>query len=137
MVQELLESKTFNDTSLYSDKTTAEILQEIESSKNSKINKLSGTLDNHDDRFLSISKFIAGIIISVIWIGLVALFIVLKYIDYSNWSNIWKIIFNSLSIIPTLWGLMCWIGIIKQKAYLLNYLTERIFKGLKNWFDKQ
>jgi hypothetical protein len=137
MVQELLESKTFNDTSLYSDKTTAEILQEIESSKNSKINKLSGTLDNHDDRFLSISKFIAGIIISVIWIGLVALFIVLKYIDYSNWYNIWKIIFNSLSIIPTLWGLMCWIGIIKQKAYLLNYLTERIFKGLKNWFDKQ
>lgn len=136
IVQELLESKTFNDTSLYSDKTTAEILQEIESSKNSRISKLLGTLDSYDARFLSISKFIAGIIISVIWIGLVVLFIVLKYIDYSNWSNIWIIIINSLSIIPTLWGLMCWIGIIKQKAYLLNYLTGKIFKRLKNWFDK-
>ena len=36
IVQELLESKTYNDTSLYTDRTTAEILQEIEISRNLK-----------------------------------------------------------------------------------------------------
>ena len=137
MVQELLESKTFNDTSLYSDKTTAEILQEIELSKNSRINKLSGTLDSHDARILSISQFIARITIFIVWIGLVILFIVLKYIDYSDWSNIGQIILNSLSIIPTLWGLLSWLGVIKKKTVLLNSFTEKIFKRLKKWFDKQ
>ena len=136
MVQELLEEKTFNDFSLYSDKTTAEILQEIEISKNSKINTLSGTLDSHDAKFLSIAKFAAGTIITIVWCGLVILFLALKYIDYSNWTSIWRFILNTLSIIPVLWGLLCWFGIIKQKAYLLELLTNKMFKIIKNWFDK-
>lgn len=136
MVQELLEVKTFNEPSLYTDKTTAEILQEIEISKNSKINTLSGTLDSHDAKFLSIARFVAGAIIFIVWCGLVVLFLILKYIDYSNWTDIWKIILNVLSIIPVLWGLLSWFGIVKQKAYLLELLTNRIFKIIKNWFDK-
>jgi len=136
MVQELLEQKTFNDSTLYTDKTTAEILQEIEISKNSKINTLSGTLDSHDAKFLSIARFVAGTIITIVWCGLVILFLTLKYIDYSNWTNIWRIILNILSILPVLWGLMCWFGIIKQKAYLLEILTNKLFKIIKNWFDK-
>ena len=102
MVQELLEIKTFNDPSLYTDKTTAEILQEIEIAKNSKIKALSGTLDSHDGKFLSIARFISGTIISIVWFGLVILFLILKYIDYSNWTDIWKIVLNTLSIIPVL-----------------------------------
>ena len=136
MVQELLEAKTFNDTSLYTDKTTAEILQEIEISKNLEINTLSGTLNKHDDKFWLFAKLISGTIIVVSWCALVTLFVILKYVDYSNWSNIWKILLNSLSIIPTLWGLMCWIGVIKQKSYLLNFLTKKICKRIKKWFDK-
>ncbi len=136
MVQELLEVKTFNEPSLYTDKTTAEILQEIEISKNSKINTLLGTLDSHDAKFLSIARFVAGAIIFIVWCGLVVLFLILKYIDYSNWTDIWKIILNVLSIIPVLWGLLSWFGIVKQKAYLLELLTNRIFKIIKNWFDK-
>lgn len=136
MVQELLEAKTFNDTSLYTDKTTAEILQEIEISKNLEINTLSGTLNKHDDKFWFFAKLISGTIIVVSWCTLVILFVVLKYVDYSNWSNIWKILLNSLSIIPTLWGLMCWIGVIKQRSYLLNFLTKKIYEKIKKWFDK-
>lgn len=136
MVQELLEAKTFNETSLYTDKTTAEILQEIEISKTYKLNKLSGILNSHDTKLLSIAKFAARAIIFIAWIVLVVLFVALKCIDYSNWTNIWKIIWNSLSIIPTVWGLLCWFGIIKQKTYFSDYLTNKTFKFLKNWFDK-
>lgn len=135
MVQELLEIKTFNDPSLYTDKTTAEILQEIEIAKNSKIKALSGTLDSHDGKFLSIARFISGTIISIVWFGLVILFLILKYIDYSNWTDIWKIVLNTLSIIPVLWGLLSWFGIIKNKAYLLDFLTKRIYTFVKNWFE--
>lgn len=136
MVQELLESKTFNETSLYTDKTTAEILQEIEISRNTEIKTLSGTLDNHDTKFLSIAKIAAGTIIFFVWLGLVVLFLILKYIDYSNWTNIWKIVLNILSVIPALWGLLSWFGIIKNKAYILDFLTNKIYTIIKAWFDQ-
>ncbi|WP_289705579.1 hypothetical protein [Bacteroides acidifaciens] len=136
MVQELLESKTFNETSLYTDKTTAEILQEIEISRNTEIKTLSGTLDNHDTKFLSIAKIAAGTIIFFVWLGLVVLFLILKYIDYSNWTNIWKIVLNILSVIPALWGLLSWFGIIKNKAYILDFLTNKIYTIIKTWFDQ-
>lgn len=136
MVQELLEEKTFNESSLYTDKTTAEILQEIEIIKNSEINMLSGKLDSHDAKIQSIAKIAAITIIFLVWFGLVVLFLILKYIDYSSWTNFWTIVFNTLSIIPTLWGLLSWSGIIKNKAYLLNYLTKKIYTIIKNWFDQ-
>lgn len=136
MVQELLEEKTFNESSLYTDRTTAEILQEIEITKNSKINTLSGTLDSHDAKFLFIAKFVAGVIIFAVWFGLVVLFYILKYIDYSNWTNIWKIVLNILSIIPTLWGLLSWFGIIKNKAFMLDFLTKKLYTIIKSWFDQ-
>lgn len=136
MVQELLESKTFNETSLYTDKTTAEILQEIEISRNTEIETLSGTLGNHDTKFLSIAKIAAGTIIFFVWLGLVVLFLILKYIDYSNWTNIWKIVLNILSVIPALWGLLSWFGIIKNKAYILDFLTNKIYTIIKTWFDQ-
>lgn len=136
MVQELLESKTFNETSLYTDKTTAEILQEIEISRNTEIKTLSGTLDNHDTKFLSIAKIAAVTIIFFVWLGLVVLFLILKYIDYSNWTNIWKIVLNILSVIPALWGLLSWFGIIKNKAYILDFLTNKIYTIIKAWFDQ-
>ena len=136
MVQKLLEEKTFNDSSLYTDQTTAEILHEIEINKNKKINTLSGTLDSHDAKFLFIAKFVAGVIISAVWFGLVVLFYILKYIDYSNWTNIWKIVLNILSIIPTLWGLLSWFGIIKNKAFMLDFLTKKLYTIIKSWFDQ-
>lgn len=136
MVQELLESKTFNETSLYTDKTTAEILQEIEISRNTEIRTLSGTLGNHDTKFLLIAKIAAGTIIFFVWLGLVVLFLTLKYIDYSNWTNIWKIVLNILSVIPALWGLLSWFGIIKNKAYILDFLTNKIYTIIKTWFDQ-
>ena len=136
MVQELLESKTFNETSLYTDKTTAEILQEIEISRNTEIQTLSGTLDNHDTKFLSIAKIAAGTIIFFVWLGLVVLFLILKYIDYSNWTNMWKIVLNIFSVIPALWGLLSWFGIIKNKAYILDFLTNKIYTIIKTWFDQ-
>ena len=136
MVQELLESKTFNETSLYTDKTTAEILQEIEISRKTEIKTLSGTLGNHDTKFLSIAKIAAGTIIFFVWLGLVVLFLILKYIDYSNWTNICKIVLNILSVIPALWGLFSWFGIIKNKAYILDFLTNKIYTIIKTWFDQ-
>ena len=136
MVQKLLEEKTFNDSSLYTDQTTAEILHEIEINKNKKINTLSGKLDSHDAKFLFIAKFVAGVIISAVWFGLVVLFYILKYIDYSNWTNIWKIVLNILSIIPTLWGLLSWFGIIKNKAFMLDFLTKKLYTIIKSWFDQ-
>lgn len=140
IVQELLESKTYNESSLYTDRTTAEILQEIEISRNLKINSLSGTLGNHDAKFLKIAKVISSIIIFVIWILSVSLIVFLEFVDYSNWSNIWKIVLNILSIFIFLWGPINWIisklEVFNNKTYLLDFLTKKIFKLIKNWFDK-
>lgn len=140
IVQELLESKTYNDTSLYTDRTTAEILQEIEISRNLKINSLSGTLGNHDAKFLKIAKSISSIIVFVIWLLLVFLIVFLEFVDYSNWSNIWKILFNILSTIVFLWGPVSWLNrnleFFNNKDYLLEFFTTKIFKVIKNWFDK-
>lgn len=140
IVQELLESKTYNESSLYTDRTTAEILQEIEISRNLKINSLSGTLGNHDAKFLKIAKVISSIIIFVIWILSVSLIVFLEFVDYSNWSNIWKIVLNILSIFIFLWGPINWIisklDVFNNKTYLLDFLTKKIFKVIKNWFDK-
>lgn len=140
IVQELLESKTYNESSLYTDRTTAEILQEIEISRNLKINSLSGTLGNHDAKFLKIAKVISSIIIFVIWILSVSLIVFLEFVDYSNWSNIWKIVLNILSIFIFLWGPINWIisklEVFNNKTYLLDFLTKKIFKVIKNWFDK-
>ena len=140
IVQELLESKTYNDTSLYTDRTTAEILQEMEISRNLKINSLSGTLGNHDAKFLKIAKSISSIIVFVIWLLLVFLIVFLEFVDYSNWSNIWKILFNILSTIVFLWGPVSWLNrnleFFNIKDYLLEFFTTKIFKVIKNWFDK-
>ena len=140
IVQELLESKTYNESSLYTDRTTAEILQEIEISRNLKINSLSGTLGNHDAKFLKIAKVISSIIIFVIWILSVSLIVFLEFVDYSNWSNIRKIVLNILSIFIFLWGPINWIisklEVFNNKTYLLDFLTKKIFKVIKNWFDK-
>ena len=140
IVQELLESKTYNDTSLYTDRTTAEILQEIEISRNLKINSLSGTLGNHDAKFLKIAKSISSIIVFVIWLLLVFLIVFLEFVDYSNWSNIWKILFNILSTIVFLWGPVSWLNrnleFFNNKDYLLEFFATKIFKVIKNWFDK-
>ena len=111
-------------------------MHEIEINKNKKINTLSGTLDSHDAKFLFIAKFVAGVIIFAVWFGLVVLFYILKYIDYSNWTNIWKIVLNILSIIPTLWGLLSWFGIIKNKAFMLDFLTKKLYTIIKSWFDQ-
>lgn len=64
----------------------------------------------------------------------------LEFVDYSNWSNIWKILFNILSTIVFLWGPVSWLNrnleFFNNKDYLLEFFTTKIFKVIKNWFDK-
>jgi hypothetical protein len=140
MVQELLESKTYNEISLYTDRTTAEILQEIEISRNTEIKTLSGTLDNHDTKFLKIAKGISVGIIFIIWLVFLIFFAILEFVDYSNWSNNWTIFFNILYAIIFLSGPISWLNskfeIFNNKDYLLDFLTKKLFKIIKNWFDK-
>ncbi len=65
---------------------------------------------------------------------------ILEFVDYSNWSNIWKILFNILSTIVFLWGPVSWLNrnleFFNNKDYLLEFFTTKIFKVIKNWFDK-
>ena len=49
-----MENKTYNDTSLYTDTTAAEILEEIDRVKNERINTLGDTLAKHEN---NINKF--------------------------------------------------------------------------------
>ena len=104
------------------------------------IKTLSGTLGNHDAKFLKIAKSISSIIVFVIWLLLVSLIVFLEFVDYSNWSNIWKILFNIISTIVFLWGPVCWLisklEFFNNKDYLSDYFTLKIFKVIKNWFDK-
>ena len=97
-------------------------------------------MGNHDAKFLKIAKSISSIIVFVIWLLLVSLIVFLEFVDYSNWSNIWKILFNIISTIVFLWGPVCWLisklEFFNNKDYLSDYFTLKIFKVIKNWFDK-
>ena len=56
----------------------------------------------------------------------------LEFVDYSNWSNIWKILFNIISTIVFLWGPVSWLisklEFFNNKDYLSDYFTLKIFK---------
>lgn len=136
MVQELLEKKTYNDLSLYTDTTTLEILEQIEAEKNGKINKLKKQINTHEEKIIKISKFAAKITVGVLWLIVIAFLVWSNFLDLKTWKGFWYIFINAVTLIFSLWGLLCWFGCIPSKANLIDWLTSFIQKWITNWFNK-
>ena len=71
---------------------------------------------------------------TVIWIVLVALFLFLKFIDWKDWKE-WNILFNILSILPALWGLLSWRGWIWSKVNVIEGLSKVVYTVLYKDLD--
>lgn len=136
IVQELLENKTYNDTSLYTDTTAAEILEEIDRVKNERINTLGDTLAKHENNINKFSRSVAAILVFIIWMGLVGLFLFLKYVDYREWDTMCKWICNICSLLPALWGLLSWFGLMPSKINIINLLSRGISGKITVWINK-
>lgn len=136
MVQELLEKKTYNDISLYTDATTAEILEQIDIVKNGKINQLNKQIGTHEKKFYKIARFVAKSAIGILWLIVVAFLVWSKFLDITTWKGLKYITVNSLIILFSLWGLLCWFGVIPSKANIIDHLTSTINTWITNWFDK-
>lgn len=134
IVMDLLESKTFNDENLYTDLTAAEILEELELKRKKELKDKEGRLSKVESNSLKRSKTIATVLYTILWIVLVILFLFLKYIDYSNWKG-WGILFNVLSILPALWGLLSWGGWIWPKANVIDRISYKVYNLLYKDLD--
>lgn len=136
IVQELLENKTYNDTSLYTDTTAAEILEEIDRTKNKEINTLGAIITKYNHKLFEISRGVAIFIIFLLWGVLAISFVSLKYVDYREWNSIGICICNILIVISALWGLLNWIGWVPKKMDLINWLSNWLYNKIATWFDK-
>lgn len=130
IVIELLENKTYNDLSLYTDVTTAEIIEELNRRRDSKINEKQKIIDKKEEKGRRVSRKIASVLFVVLWLVLVLLFLFFKFIDYSSWDPWLKGILGIISILPVLWGLLVWIGCVSPKSKLVDNMSRRIYKLL-------
>ena len=126
VVMDLLESKTYNDSNLYTDMTAAEVLEVMEQKRNKDLKDKENRLNNISENTWRKSRKIASFFFSLIWIVLVALFLFLNFIDWRNWKG-WNIFFNILSILPALWGLLSWRGWIWPKVNVIDWLSKLVY----------
>lgn len=134
LVMDLLENKTYNDSNLYTDMTAAEVLETMELKRSKDLKEKEGRLTNISENAWRKSRRIAKCLFSVIWTILVVLFIFLKFIDWKDWRG-WNILFNILSILPALWGLLSWRGWIWSKINVIDWLTQVVFNVLYKDLD--
>ena len=67
---------------------------------------------------------------------LVGLFLFLKYVDYREWDTMCKWICNICSLLPALWGLLSWFGLIPSKINIINLLSRGISGKITVWINK-
>jgi hypothetical protein len=134
VVMDLLENKTYNDSNLYTDMTAAEVLETMELKRSRDLKEKERRLTNISDNAWRKSRKIATCLYSVIWIVLVALFLFLRFIDWRDWKG-WNILFNILSILPALWGLLSWRGWIWSKANVIDWFSRVVYNALYKGLD--
>ena len=134
VVMDLLENKTYNDSNLYTDMTAAEVLETMELKRNKNLKENERKLNNISENAWHKSRKIATCLYSVIWIVLVALFLFLKFIDWKDWKG-WNILFNILSILPVLWGLLSWRGWIWPKVNVIDWISKIVYNVLYKDLD--
>ena len=135
VVMEMLENKTFNDTTLYTDMTTAEILEELERKRNAEIDDKTNRLARITDNSFKRSRQFSTVIYFVIWTLLVFLFSYVKFIDLTTWDG-WGIVINILVILPSLWGLFSWGGFIWPKANVVDWIANKVYNVIYKGLDK-
>lgn len=134
VVMDMLENKTFNDSSLYTDMTAAEILEEIAATRNKELKDRDRRLSSVASNSWKRSRTIAMVLFAIIWIVLIILFLFLRFVDYSQWTG-WNILFNVLSLLPALWGLLSWGGLIWPKVNVIDWIANKVYSVLYKDLD--
>lgn len=133
----LLENKTFNDESLYTDTTTEEILQEMELTRNRENKDLKGKLNRHDNNIKRFANILAYACYWLVWGVLIVIFLIKNYIDISTWKCVWKIAFKVLFIVPALWGLCSHAGVIPSKINFINKIANFFYEKINLLLEKE
>ena len=132
----LLENKTFNEESLYTDTTTEEILQEMELNRNRENKDLRRKLSKHDNNIKRFANILAYVCYWLVWGVLIIIFLIKNYVDISTWKCVWKIVFRALFIIPVLWGLCSHAGIIPSKMNFINKIANFLYRKISILLEK-
>lgn len=135
LVMDMLENKTFNDENLYTDMTASEILEEIDRQRNKQILKheeYNGRIKRNLHKF---SRCLATALFFIIWLLLVVLFLILRFVDYSSWYG-WNILFNSLTFLPVIWGLLSWGGFLPSKVDIIGWMSKHIYSFAISHIEK-
>jgi hypothetical protein len=132
----LLEQKTFNDIDEYTDKTPAEILEDLQLRINADLIEEQSKLLRIDSNIRKFSKFLAKSSFVLVGVILILLSIWVRTrnpVLNKNWFNIltWTI-----SAIFGIFGLLRWMELIPTKLRIESSIDDFIFKGLKNLLNK-
>jgi len=133
----LLEQKTLNDIEEYTDKTPAEILEDLELRTETSLREEKAKLSRIDNNIRKFSKRIANftfILAAIILIGL-SVFLRAKNPQLNtNWFN--SIAWSSAAIIG-IFGLLRWIELIPTKLKIETAIDDFVFRKLKNILNKE
>lgn len=134
----LLERKTFNDIEEYSDKTPAEILEDLQLSIKNELllekNKLS-LIDNNIRKF---SKFIAKATFVILGVFLIGITFLIRSLSPGSIFDTWvEIILYPISGILAIFGILRWMEIIPTKSKIEAIIEEHVFKVIGNVLNKK
>lgn len=133
LVMQLLEQKTCNNIDLYTDKTYAEILQDVEIREHEEKQQLQDKISHVRDVCERIAKAVTRVTFVIIEIFLASAFIWVKFISITDWCSVCNIVKNIIYILilglSTWWGILSWANRLKPKY---NYMQR-----LESWIQNR
>jgi len=128
----LLEQKTFNDINEYTDKTPAEILEDIQLKMAADVALEKEKMKQIEDNLSKISRFIAKSIFVLIGIALILLYLFVKN-KFITLDKGWlKVIIWSISSLFGIFGILRWMELIPTKIKIESALEGYVHKKLRN-----
>jgi hypothetical protein len=163
----LLADKTLNDVNAYTDRTTSEILEIIDMAHNSEmealearknkeiadiqnqtekkhtedkkaIDALQEGINTHHINIKRFSNIIASIIISIIVLGLLTLFVGVKfYPEPTSTCIVWVSLYWIAWLLVCGWAVFNWAGFIPLKIKVHHHISEWVYKIIMGWLNKK
>lgn len=126
----LLEQKTFNDIEEYTDKTPAEILEDLELRINSELQTERNRLNVIESNIEKIAKYCGKVFFFFIAIVIILISLILKSIKLEFTNNSIKVSVWTISAIVGIFGFLRWMEIIPTKTKIESYVENFVSKFL-------
>lgn len=126
----LLEQKTFNDIEEYTDKTPAEILEDLELRINSELQTERNRLNVIESNIEKIAKYCGKVFFFFIAIVIILISLILKSIKLEFTNNSIKVSVWTIFAIVGIFGFLRWMEIIPTKTKIESYVENFVSKFL-------